>query len=647
MVTEPLSKYCQLRTRTLSAVSCQTGTRQLCLAVLIVGLFYAVGPAAAQSGALAQSFDKTNRLALIIGNSAYKTNVLMNPRNDAALMTTTLQKVGFKVRSLIDADRNAMQEAILAFGRDLRSAGSDSVGLFYYAGHGVQVDGENYLIPLLADIKDQTEIPLAGVSLNKLMETMHSAGGRLNISILDACRDNPFPATVRGGSRGLAAVRAPTGSFIAYATGPGDVAYDGDTRNSPYTRALADAIPTAGATIEEVFRRTRRQVLKVTRGRQTPWEHSSLTGKFFFVPDRITPEESRSEETELLALGKNRANEIADWDKIKSTGDADALRHHIETYPNGLFAELASLKLAQLTADSDTPWSWVITGAVNELPPAGEADRIYEHAVQLESSARTMTELTDAIALYREAAAMEQVPAMYRLARAYDHGLGVTRDLDQAFKWYRRAADKGHVSAMASLGTMYEYGEGTSASLAEALSLYRQAAERGDPRGMASLAFLYQQGKGVAKNERKARRWYGTAAERGLPRAMFNLGLMLAHGEGGKRDTREAIRLFKAAAENGHSGAMRELAFRFDEGRGVARNSRLAADYLYMAIAAGSQRALQDALSPILSWNFSTRRKLQKKLAADGLYDGVPHGFLDRQTKSALMQLAELKKNGK
>lgn len=222
-------------------------------------------------GALAES-----RIALVVGNSGYVKAPLTNPRNDAAAISHSLAAVGFTVRTLIDADQAAMRSAILAFGRELR--GADSVGVFYYAGHGVQVDGQNYLIPVGADIADAGEVPLQGISLTELLKTMERAESRLNIAILDACRDNPYPSRTRSVVRGLAPVQSPAGTLIAFATGPGEVALDGTGGNSPYSGALAVHILEEGIPLEETFRRTRRRVLELTGNKQVPWEHSSLTG---------------------------------------------------------------------------------------------------------------------------------------------------------------------------------------------------------------------------------------------------------------------------------------------------------------------------------------------------------------------------------
>ncbi|WP_374651423.1 SUMF1/EgtB/PvdO family nonheme iron enzyme [Dongia sp.] len=224
------------------------------------------------------------RLALVIGNSTYggEMGKLPNPANDAALMAATLAKLGFKVTKLIDADQKQMKRAIADFGSALTAAGPDAAGLFFYAGHGVQIAGENYLIPLRAEIGKEADAELEAVPADWVLKQMEFAGNRINIIILDACRNNPLPRSVRSVDRGLARMDAPKGSFIAYATAPGETAADGAGKNSPYTQALAKAMQQPGISIEETFRNARVDVLKQTAEKQIPWESSSLTGAFYF-----------------------------------------------------------------------------------------------------------------------------------------------------------------------------------------------------------------------------------------------------------------------------------------------------------------------------------------------------------------------------
>jgi TPR repeat protein len=578
------------------------------------------------------------RLALVIGNGGYAFRPLANPPHDAALMARTLQAAGFQVTSLIDADQAAMKKGMIDFGRQLR--GSDSVGVFYYAGHGVQIDGENYLIPVGADITELEEVALNGVSLSELMKTMERAGSRLNLAILDACRDNPFASSTRSGTRGLAAVAAPSGTLIAYATAPGRVALDGQGENSPYTAALAEAIPLEGSPLEDVFRRTRRKVLEVTGGKQTPWEHSSLTGEFFFKPKTAAPETSALDIIPVPQAPDARIAEIAAWQAVKGQTDVGPLRQFMAAYPDGLFSELAALRLAKLDTPAGDAWPWTVTQPDPTKLAQTEAEGIYEEALKLDGPKSTAADLTAAATLYRRAAEAGLPSAMYALARSYDKARGLERNPAQAAQWFRLASEKGHAGSMASLGTMYEFGEGVPLDLAGAFRLYRQAAELGDANAMTSLGYLYAAGKGAAADAKEARRWYGEACERGQPRAMFNLALMLTRAEGGPADLTEAARLLRAAGGKGHAGALKELVAMYDTGRGVQRDPVQAADFLLESYAAANSKSRTELLRRPEVWSVPLRREVQRKLQARGHYRGRLTGIFDTETRKGLERMA-------
>lgn len=248
---------------------------------LILVLVLLAAPAAAEP-------DK--RAALLIGNAAYRTAPLKNPINDARAMAATLKELGFRVTTLENATRQQMQKAMLEFGRSLDR---DTAGLFYFAGHGMQVRGSNYLVPVGSDIASEDEVEVEAVDANYMLSRMASAGNRLNIVVLDACRDNPFGRGFRSGARGLAAITAPSGTVIAYATAPGSVAIDGAGDRGLFTGALVDALREPGLRLEDIFKRARAAVMQRSNGQQTPWESSSLLGDFYFRA-RPAPAEPRT-----------------------------------------------------------------------------------------------------------------------------------------------------------------------------------------------------------------------------------------------------------------------------------------------------------------------------------------------------------------
>jgi hypothetical protein len=342
------------------------------------------------------------RVALVIGNSAYKTAPLRNPVNDARAISKALSATGFKVTVLEDASQAAMRRAIRVFGDELTAGG---VGLFYYAGHGMQVRGKNFLIPVNADIEREDEIEDQAVDANVVLAKMDTAKNTLNLMILDACRNNPFARSFRSASAGLAQMDAPSGTLVAFATAPGSVASDGEGDNGLYTKHLLANIGRAGLPIEQVFKEVRRGVGRDTSDRQIPWESSSLRGDFYFIaPDpslsaaaqkeqleSAVAEAVRREQDKLAAqqaqmqkmiqemLAKQRAEfdaemrrraeatgakppapapapasapapapavdrEVVFWDSIKNSSNPEDYRAYLGQYPQGAFAALARVR---------------------------------------------------------------------------------------------------------------------------------------------------------------------------------------------------------------------------------------------------------------------------------------------------------------
>jgi Caspase domain len=228
-----------------------------------------------------------NRMALVIGQSAYKSvPALPNPGNDAKAMSQLLTDSGFEVSSVSDLTQNEMRTAISDFAGKVAAKGADTVALVFYAGHGIQVDGENFLIPTDIDPKREADIPMQAVRLNDVLNTLTSVPSRMRFFLLDSCRNNPFPELGKTAGSGLAIVDAKVGApgtFISFSTSPGAVAEDGNGVNSPYTTALLEAAKQPNIPVEETFKRVRVAVNKVTDGRQTPWDSSSLTEDFKFI----------------------------------------------------------------------------------------------------------------------------------------------------------------------------------------------------------------------------------------------------------------------------------------------------------------------------------------------------------------------------
>jgi hypothetical protein len=293
------------------------------------------------------------RIALIIGNGNYSSvTPLSNTVPDAALMARTLKEQGFTVTILTDADQAMLNQGISQFGRDLRAAGKDATGLFYYAGHAVQSFGSNYLLPTDSTLTDAADLSLVAVPADAVLRQMRSARNKTNIVILDACRNNPFKAIRDLNDNGLAEMNAPTGTFLSYSTAPGAVALDGLDGNSPFTKALARQIPKPGIPIEQTFKKVRVAVIEETDGLQTPWDTSSLTTEFMFEPkEALTQEQLKEEQL---------------WASVKRSDDPVQIMLFLRGYPNGQHQEEARALLKKAIAAELSPQ---ITAMPTPPPP--------------------------------------------------------------------------------------------------------------------------------------------------------------------------------------------------------------------------------------------------------------------------------------
>lgn len=308
------------------------------------------------------------RVALIIGNAAYTLAPLKNPRNDAQDMAKALTKLGFRVTLREDATHREMIEAINAFGQELRKGG---VGLFYFAGHGVQSkDGRNFLIPVGATIAAESQIEFDAVDASRVLAAMDDAANGVNLLILDACRDNPFGRNFRWAKRGLAQMEAAQGSYIAFATSPGAVALDGEGRNGLYTHHLLESLKQPDTDVDKVFRRVTADVSRVTGGKQVPWVSSSLTGDFSFRQVKKVAKAAPP-----VPKADTSAQDRALWDEVKESRNPDELNAYLEKFPDGLFATLARARLKSLSSAKPSARAATATPSVpaTSTAPVGPA----------------------------------------------------------------------------------------------------------------------------------------------------------------------------------------------------------------------------------------------------------------------------------
>lgn len=299
------------------------------------------------------------RVALIIGNSAYvAAPALENPANDARAMSEVLRGLGFQVVELRDGSKAQMNAALAKVRESLK--GKQGVGMLYYAGHGLQLDWRNYMVPVDARLNSAADVPNQTIDLGAVIDTFKGAGTRINIMVIDACRDNPFGRNTSS-AKGLAQVDAPPGTFLAYATAPGNVAEDGDAKsgNGLYTQYLLQELKKPITKIEDVFKRVRLNVRKQSQGRQIPWESTSLEDDFYFNDGvklagnaQALAASQASQPEPVVNKEQQRAAafslEKAAWDQIKDSKNADDFYAFLLKFPNGNISEQAQLRVENL-----------------------------------------------------------------------------------------------------------------------------------------------------------------------------------------------------------------------------------------------------------------------------------------------------------
>lgn len=294
-----------------------------------------------------------DRVALVIGNAAYQSGALRNPVNDATDVASRLRSLGFTVLGANNLDREGMVRQMQAFRAALRPGG---IGLFFYSGHGVEVNSRNFLLPVNnAAIRTVEDVEVYGLEAQSLVSQMQAAGTELNVVILDACRDNPLPSAVRSAGKGLARMDSQQGTVIAYATSERQVAADGAGRNSPYTSALLKYLSEPGLEVSQLFNRIGLEVSRTTRGAQVPWVSSSPVPPVMLAGVGVVqqPAASAAAPAKQEAAGTDTgAVELAFWKSTEALGTAEGYRTYLQRYPAGQFKDLAELKLKPAPAAS-------------------------------------------------------------------------------------------------------------------------------------------------------------------------------------------------------------------------------------------------------------------------------------------------------
>ncbi|MBR0793142.1 caspase family protein [Bradyrhizobium manausense] len=488
------------------------------------------------------------RVALVIGNSAYQTVAkLPNPADDARLMADTLLSLGFFVvggGAQIDLDKAGFDRALQTFDKELIGA---DVALFYFAGHGVETHGLNYIVPVDAHPADEGDVFVQAIGLAGILDRMEKSGARINLMLLDACRNNPFGGHAMSATAdGLAQMQAPPGTLISFATQPHSVALDGDGGHSPYTRALTETMRHPGYGLFRTFNEMGLAVEKATHGEQLPWVATSpISTSFYFAGKTVPPSATQ------VALAPQTNATPAQLSE-------QALRRDLITDCD---------RLAMMPYDT--------LGAV------GVAATPFEKMKPAEATAACND-------------AMQRYPDVARFA--YEAGRAATarKDYADALHLFEKAAAAGYPPAMHNIGVLYATGEGVKTDKTEAARWYKKASDAGDPLGMLELGWIYAFSDGAARNCPEAIRLNEAAVKAGVGAAMNNLGLLYVRGRCVERDYAEARRLFEQGAALNDDAALNSLGSMYNEAQGVPRNTRLARELFERSAAQGYALARQN-----------------------------------------------------
>jgi TPR repeat protein len=537
------------------------------LAVLLLALASACAAAAASG---------ERRVALVLGNGAYHhTAKLANPANDARAVRAALQRLDFEVIGKDNLDKAGMERELRAF---RRAAAGASIAVVFYAGHAMQVAGQNYVLPVSANIETEQDLVYEAITAETFLNETSGATG-LRVVILDACRDNPFRikmAAAMGGrsvaiGRGLRPIDAPAGTLIAYATRADDVAADGSGANSPFTTALLRHLETPGLDIRFLFGKVSDEVRRATGGKQEPAIYASLGGSGYFLrPEPPAPPPPTAAPD----------YEMAFWDAIKNSSNAADYRAYLETYPNGRFASLARVRGGAAEPPARPPATDAAARVEKPQPvKQDEARRAMEAALAGKDYALVLSMAT------KLAGEGDRLGDTY-LAILYRDGTGVPRDYAKARELYAKAIEKGEPLAMTSLGWMHDNGRGGPVDYQQAAALYRRAIESGSATAYNNLGVLYREGKGVGKDPVESVRLFKAGAERGDHWSINNLGVANETGNGTPRDLQEALRLYTLGASKGNMWSKSNLAWFHLEGRGGLKKDAGAAVPLFKESAA-------------------------------------------------------------
>jgi tetratricopeptide (TPR) repeat protein len=646
----------------------------------------------------------TDKVALIIGNAAYQhTPALRNTIADAEAVGETFERLGFAVTYARDQSFGDLRNSLSDFRREAARA---KVAVVFYAGHGIEVERQNYLIPVDAKLKSDGDVEFESISLDLVLRAI-SGASRFRMVILDACRDNPFlntmsrQVTSRSIGRGLARVEPVGETLVAFAAKEGTTADDGDGEHSPFTRALLTELEEPGLEVGLLFRKVRDSVIAATGGVQEPFVYGSLSSRaFYFNEPTAQPGEGSGAVSQSGGGVDQSAVETAFWKAVETSGRKDGFERYLERYPDGVFAEAARVWLKTFEPDAGPDKSRI--ASVDQTARPGEDRPAADTALGAEPPILECDKLaadprdTSRVALgvtYEEMVAEKAIPACREAHREYPRSARISYQLarslnadakyDEARGIFEEIAGQGYSAAMDQFGVMLALGKGGDKDYPRAMQLFQEAAAQGNGDAVFHIGLLHHNGLGVPRNFNKAVEFYERAiAEYEHPSAMSNLGTLYARGLGVKKDLRRSVELYQSAADLGHAlalnnlgniyrdgagvprdygkalsmltqgaekgatDAMYGLAGLYHQGQGTGRDMRKSAEWMLKAIKGGSDLAANEMTTNARAWSPEFRRELQVLMRDAGAYAGAIDGEFGAGTQRAIETLSDGKEQG-
>lgn len=579
------------------------------------------------------------RVALVIGNSAYKDAPLSAPTNDVRAMKIALTELGFKVTALENVGRESMRKAIRTFIEELSS--SETVSLFYFAGHGLQAKGKNYLIPVDAQVEHEDDIQFQGIDVQYILDKYEEKRNGMNILILDACRSNPFTRRGVRGTSGLAAVDGPPGTLVAFAAAPGKVAIERTGGNGIYTKNVLANIRQPGLPVEEVFKRVRTGVLSESGGIQVPWENTSLVRDFYF----------KGAQAGSGFKPANTDSEADAWAQVSDSRNIYDLVGFLRRFPDSRYrkdllervnAILGRMKPAPPAIQLDElpsllnevyagfqfrllnkysseyfglPEKTGILVSDVERGSAAERAGLIPGDILLRVNGRPINTQEDALALsktilpgelvegdflrnkteIRLSGIVPRAPIEFLLLSIASDALRAKRyDRARIFSEYLASID--YANGQSFLGQLYLFGLGVPRNFQAAEHWLAKAATQGKMLAAAFLATIYLNPNSGIRNDTDAFKWAKRSAEAGVPEGATMLSIAFVRGVGTEKNPFEAVRWARIAAEQGQLTAILVLAAAHEAGAGGLSKNIDQAKALYKRAADGGLPQAREAL---------------------------------------------------